>query len=148
MKIATFVVVDDKLSSRRGEYVYTVNGDVIYPLETPLPVIQRGKGCIGVALVNSSTRTKSSTTINFAMSKVSKTEADAYYTLYRNQISMSNSEEDAYENASDMVIPGMMTSAGVKPKTTRDNRNSSRTYGTKPRSLSDIYEDDDDYHWD
>jgi hypothetical protein len=48
MKVATFIVVDDTLSRNKEEFEFTVNGDVIYPLETPMPVIRKGTGCIGI----------------------------------------------------------------------------------------------------
>ena len=115
MKFATFIVVDDTFK-KREKCNFTVNGDVIYPLGTPMPVIVKGSGCIGVGIVVSSTRNGSSTSITFKLSKTDNASASAYYDLYRNQISVSTDSEDAYENASDMVIPGMMAGATVKPK--------------------------------
>lgn len=142
MKFATFIVVDDTFKKREKSN-FTVNGDVIYPLGTPMPVILKGSGCIGVGIVLESTRKGSSTSITFKLSKTDKASADAYYDLYRNQISVSSdASEDAYDNAADMVIPGMMAGANIKPKLSEDDRGRSRK-----RSLSDFMDDDDDYHW-
>lgn len=149
MKFATFIIVDDTLSRNREKCEFTVNGDVIYPLETPMPVIQKGKGCIGIGYIMSSTRRASSTTITFKLSNCSAEAGRAYYDLYRNQISVSNDVNDAYDNASDMVIPGMMMGAikqkpsfesGPKPSRGNNRRNA--------RSLSDYLDDDDDSGWD
>ena len=140
MKFTTFIVVDDTFK-KREKCNFTVNGDVIYPLGTPMPVIVKGSGCIGVGIVLSSTRNGSSTSITFKLSKTDNASANAYYDLYRNQISVSSDSDDAYENASDMVIPGMMAGATVKPKLSDDDR-----IRTRKRSLSDFMEDDD-YHW-
>ena len=144
MKFATFIVVDDTLSKKQGEAIFTVNGDVIYPLETPMPVIRKGVGCIGVGMIKSSMRSKSATTITFILSKCNEDSARAYYDLYRNQISIAPNSDDVYDNASDIVIPGMMMSAGVKPKISSSNssprKRRNETYG----SLTDYLDDDDD----
>ena len=143
MKFATFIVVDDTLLKRHGEVSFTVNGDVIYPLETPMPVIRKGTGCIGVGMIKSSTRSKSATTITFILSKCNEESARAYYDLYRNQISISPNTDDVYDAASDMVIPGMMASAGIKPKVSSDNYRPRRKKESHT-SLTDYLNDDDD----
>ena len=144
MKFATFIVVDDKLSRDKETCEYTVNGDVIYPLLTPLPVIKQGSGCIGIGIITSSIRKSSSTTVVFSLSKVSSEDANAYYNLYRNQISTLEDADDAYEATADMIIPGMMTRVISRPKGPSSGRPSPKRRQEPRRSLSDYMDDDDD----
>ena len=142
MKFNTFIVVDDTLkkNTRDNTCTFTVNGDVIYPIGVPMPVIRKGKGCVGVGIIISSTRNGTSTSITFTISNVNDASAKAYYSLYQNNISVSNDSDDAYENASDMIIPGMIANVSKTSKKSNNSRRSGRS------SLSD-YLEDDDYHW-
>ena len=138
MQIATFIVLDDPLKGYSKTQSRTVNGEVYYPLETPMPIILKGKGCIGIGMVNEMTISTSSTTIVFVASKISDNDANAYYALYRNQVSVSsNTSSDLYEQ-SDAIIPGMMTSINRKQHQPEPRR--------RNRSLMDYVDDDyDDY---
>lgn len=149
MKFSTFIVVDDTMTRNKETFTFTVSGDVIYPLETAIPVIKKGSGCIGIAIIKFSTRSATSTTITFKMSKCSTEDSRAYYNLYRNQISLSSDTEDSYENASDMIIPGMMTSASIKPTIESNSKHNTRSSRRNNSSLSDmLYDDDEDFpHW-
>ena len=140
MRIASFIVVDDyKRIKSGGICAHTVNGTVLYPLETSLPIIQKGKGCIGLGMVSEITMTTSSTRIVFSVSRVDDDDAKAYYRLYQNQVSTSN-DEDVYDASSDMVIPGMMVSSR-QPKISDRDRYDSQNH--RPRSLSDYMRDND-----
>ena len=139
MKLANFIVVDDTMSRNRDICTFTVNGDVIYPLETPLPVIRKGSGCIGIGIISSSTRKSTTTSITFKLSETSASAANAYYDLYRNQVSTGGSD-DAYDT-SDAIIPGMMVGSR-KPSASKDNSRNRRGRGP---SLSDIIRDN---NWD
>lgn len=141
MRIASFIVVDDyKRIKSGGICEHTVNGTVLYPLETSLPIIQKGKGCIGLGMVSETTMTTSSTRIVFRVSRVNDDDAKAYYRLYQNQVSTSN-DEDVYDASSDMVIPGMLTSSR-HPKISSDRYETSSRHRSK--SLSDYMRDNDD----
>ena len=150
MRITNFIVLDD-VPNRKHEYHHTVNGEVYIPLETTVPVIQKGYGCIGLGMVTEIVMRKDSTTIIFTMSKVGKDAADAYYSLYKNQVTMSDSN-DVYDQ-SDVVIPGMMASTAKstpKPKRSSSSNYNSPLYGGKRYnssggSLLDYVEDDP--HW-
>lgn len=104
MKLNSCIVVDQKV--RRGENRWTVTGTCLYPLETSLPVILKGKGCIGVAMISKLEITAESTTIYFDMKGVSEADSRAYYNLYRNQMSSSAYVEDPYDT-DDQLIPGI-----------------------------------------
>lgn len=139
MKLSTFIVVDDyKRIKTGGICEHTVNGAVIYPLETPLPIIQKGKGCIGIGMISEVNMTTSSTRIVFKVSKVNIDDGNAYYRLYQNQVSAVN-DDDAYDAAADMVIPGMMMG-----KSTRSSgRDLSESRRSRSKSLSDFMRDND-----
>lgn len=135
MRISNFIVVDDYKRIKNGStFLHSVNGTVIYPLETPLPIIQKGNGCIGIGMISEIVMSSSSTRITFTVSKVNSDDADAYYRLYQNQVSVSN-DTDGYDVGADMVIPGMMAS---QPKVTKRGYDSPRP---KSRSLSDFMRD-------
>lgn len=134
MEMKNFIVIDDSLRAKRSgydEYSHCMNGAVFVPLETPIPVIQKGKGCVGVGMVSKIIMTASSTTIIFTVEDTTESNAKAYYDLYRNQVSLSN-EKDVYDN-SDVVIPGVM---GIGKKK-RSNRDSDGDYRGRQSSISD-----------
>lgn len=138
MKLLQFIVVDGNTSVRRGENSYTVTGECYLPLESSIPVIQKGRGCIGLGIVKELNITVSSTRIKFEMYKdIAKDKRDAYYELYQSSASVTENADDPYENT-DTFIPGAMV--GKKSQKSRD-----RSRGT---SLSDYvkgYQDYDDF---
>lgn len=111
MNILNFIVIDDKQHyyDDNDLYSFTAQGECYIPLETPVPIIRRGIGCIGIGLVAELKITRTSTTIIYSISDISEMSARAYYDLYRNQATASNTEE--YRE--DVIIPGMMRKATV-----------------------------------
>ena len=145
MKITNFIVLDDRVG-RMSEYRHTVNGEVYIPLETSVPVIVKGVGCIGLGMVIEINMTKASTTFTFTMSKVGRDAADAYYSLYKNQISMTDTE-DVYDQ-SDVIIPGMMASTTKStPKPKRSSNYDSPLYEGRRSGSSLLDYMEDDPHW-
>lgn len=141
MKIANFIVVDDyKRIKNGGVCEHSVNGTVLYPLDTPIPIIQKRSGCIGIGMVTEITMSSSSTRIVFSVSKVNDDDANAYYKLYQNQVSVSN-DDDSYDAAGDMVIPGMMVGKTPRPSI----RNSHESSRPRSSSLSDFMKDNGYY---
>lgn len=112
MQIKNFIVVDDLDKARRkGKCAF--NGEVYIPIETSIPVIHKGRGCIGVGVVHQLIITKGSTVVTFSLeTDISETSKRAYYDLYRNQNTMNDSD-DMYDN-SDVVIPGAIGSIGSR----------------------------------
>lgn len=112
MKILNFIEVTRSMSEG-GQYV-AVTGECYIPCGTPVPVIQKGKKCLGIGVVKSLRITAETTDITFELStNISKEKKQAYYDLYRNNASISDSE-DPYENT-DQIIPGAMV--GKKKRT-------------------------------
>lgn len=90
---------------------FSIPGNVIFPIGVPVPVIVKGKGCGGNAIISSVYYDENSTTITFTLSEVSKETGNAIYSLYRGQASTSSQSADSYE---DQFIPGAMRkSSGV-----------------------------------
>ena len=147
MDILSFIVIDGKPQyvgehENKDVYSHTLEGEVYIPLETPIPIIRRGSGCIGIGLVVELTITKTSTTIVYSMSNISEVNAKAYYDLYRNQATASNT--DGYQE--DVVIPGMMRNVGNVPKPKKSGNNK-RNSNKSHRSLMDypsVFDDDYD----
>jgi hypothetical protein len=114
MNFATFLVIDAETNTRSmrrsaKDYQYSEQGEIIYPLEVPIPIIKRRTGCIGIAVISELKITKTKTTIVFSITEIDKTAANAYYQLYRNTASMNQmSSDDVYSNAEDAIIPGAM----------------------------------------
>lgn len=124
MKVENYIVISDKISHKRVQN-FTVNGEVYIPLDIPVPVILKGTGCVGIGIVTELVITSAATTITFNYEpNIDKGSKIAYYNLYRNQVSQKTNSEDPYENSSDVVIPGAITSISTK--------------GTKNKST---------YHW-
>lgn len=154
LQICTFLVIDSNVNLRslrtedRGIYKFTNNGSLIYPLETPLPIIKSGTGCVGVAVIQEMRVTATKTMVLFKVTEVSDSDGKVYYNLYRNTQSMRTEQtgSDVYDGSEDVVIPGAMmsTSAMHKPNTTPRSSNESRPQRNDDRrsigdlSLSDI----------
>lgn len=155
MRINTGIVLDKDFrvtTNGKREMDFTITGQHLFPLETPIPVYKKKEGCIGIGIVKSIYMTAESTTIQFVMSRVSKQEAAAYTNLYQNQLATQITEDDPY--VTEAFIPG---AAGVKVSAMDEG--SIIDNPTLPRypshsSLMDNYDDeyedddDDDYHWD
>lgn len=111
MKLLNFIVVDKSLSN--GNNFFTVTGECYLPLEKVVPVIKSGKGCIGVGIVKALHITSSSTEIEFLFeSDISKSNKEAYYDLYKNN--MGSDSSDPYET--EAFIPGAMMGSGNNKK--------------------------------
>ena len=153
MNIMHFIVIDDSLKSKRmvssNRYHHTLNGEVYIQPETPVPVIQKGKGCIGIGMVSELRITASSTTIIFEVRETTESNMEAYYALYRNQISVTPSS-DSYDE-SDVIIPGAIRSVSGNGSDYKPSKGSNKDiYGEprrKNRSILDIADDDEEYHW-
>lgn len=147
MQIKNFIVVDDLEKARRkGKCAF--NGEVYIPIGTSIPVIHKGRGCIGIGVVHQLIISSESTTVSFSLeTNISDTSKRAYYDLYRNQNTMSESG-DMYDN-SDVVIPGAIgsISASKSPRPSWSGReygdNGNRRRDNSP-SLGDMLEDDFD----
>lgn len=64
----------------------TLTDHLLFDMETPNPVIVRGIGCIGYAIIEEITFTRNgSTKVLFTLKPISKGTAEAAYTLYNNQ---------------------------------------------------------------
>lgn len=84
---------------------FSMPGIIIYPIGVPIPVIVKGKGCGGNAVISNVSYDENSTTITFSLNSVSKDVGNAIYSLYRGQASTSGQSSDSYE---DQFIPGAM----------------------------------------
>ena len=137
MNLMNFIVLDssDKLKENKighNLYEYTVSGEVFINLETAIPVIQQGKGCVGLGLVKKLTITKNSTTIEFTCDQISNQAAEAYYSLYRTNTALGN--DDSYDSQ-DVLIPGAMATA--TSITNADRQNGGYRRSRRNDSLSD-----------
>lgn len=141
MNILNFIVIEGKPqyygeTNDEDAYSFTAQGECYIPLETPVPIIKRGSGCIGIGLVLQLEITKTSTTIIYTVSDISETNAKAYYDLYRNQATASNSEE--YNE--DTIIPGMMRTATSMPRPKKSDYDIGKRKQNSHKSLLD-YDD-------
>lgn len=107
---------------------YRVSGMVIFPINSPIPVIVKGEGCIGIASVSKFTVDATSTTITFTLEECSKEASKVFYNLYKNYtVGGGIDADDPYSNT-DQLIPGAMLNPNLRPR--------------KKRSR-DIFDDDD-----
>lgn len=130
----------DDYKTKNG-YEYTIEGAKIYPLETALPIIIQGSGCVGVGWITRYIVTTTSTTISFDKLIFNKPEVlEAYYNLYKAVASND-------ENSEDVIIPGLKKKKERAPKNKFrvDNDSYSRSSNKKfIDSLDDIDDDDSD----
>lgn len=133
-----FLVLDDGGNFKvKGNYDVRISGYQILNIDTYVPIIVKGRGCVGMAEVKSLLFTKDTTSVRFNFYNVnSKEEGKAYYDLYRNSV---NGDED-YENSQDTVIPGIagnkrLTSSIFNEDDDDDDDNSDTFYrGPRPTS--------------
>jgi len=141
MKISNFIVMDRGPDGRHGTAY--ANEYLVVPIAQPLPVIVRGRGCVGLGVVTKIEITDDGTTIKFDFDRsISDAEAEAYYNLYRNQA--SNGGEDRYSNT-EAVIPGAISRLGNN----RSERSNDSRKGHKKKSSGGLldYMDDGDIDW-
>lgn len=120
MKILNFIVTDQPI--KRGRNEYTVLGECFIQCETPIPVITKNRGCVGLGIVKEFTVSKHSTTIKFNLEKdISQDSKKAYYDLYRTSISVNEDSNDPYENT-DTIIPGAIAGSGGRVQSHLSNR--------------------------
>lgn len=118
-----FIVVDDSFSKRFGRQSFTVTGQQLYQIGTAIPVIRKGSGCIGIAVVEAFTVTQTATTVTFDVSKVNENDAKVYYKLYQNSLSIG--ESDDMSDQEDMIIPGAMLGRDRNPEKRKTRRGGS-----------------------
>lgn len=127
MEFKSFLVLRDKPDCYDGETEeVTVKGQQIFNIGNLVPIIQSGKGCVGNALIKQITINETTTTVTYIYSEVGKDLAKAYYSLYRNDVSMqrNSGSSDIYDN-DDMIIPGAFgRSVEPKPAKGRERRGS------------------------
>ena len=143
MQIKNFIVVDDLDKARRkGKCAF--NGEVYIPIGTAIPVIHKGRGCIGIGVVHQLVISEGSTVVSFSLeTEVSENNKCAYYDLYRNQNTMSNNN-DMYDN-SDVVIPGAIGNIGSGgPRPNWSNQSFDNNRRDRSPSLGDMIGDDFD----
>lgn len=134
MEIKFFLEVEDPRQiskAKNGLLQYHNNGQICYTVGSVIPVIHLKNGCIGLAHVKRVIIMEEMTTIEFELNRSTEAAEKAYYSLYRNTVSVSKSN-DPYE-ANDVIIPGAM---GVKKR--------EQTKLPYPRFRNDDDDDDDD----
>lgn len=146
LSLETFIVIDaeTKMSSIKtgGQYEWTNSGMKLYPIGTILPIIKKGKECMGLGVVRSMTITESSTTIVFEVVEQGR-DYSAYYNLYRNQNTVGyTNATDSYDEY-DMVVPGAYTASranatpSVKSSKPSASRSSKKRVPSYMRDLDD-----------
>lgn len=144
---SSFIVIPKNSSvnqfrNGRNTFEYSDNGMIIYPIGVA-PVIQKGVGCIGIATISSFTVKQDMTTVRFEYRQLGnsprdKSLAEAYYSLYRNNLNMNTAQDDY--SSEDVFIPGAMTSPISAKKTGKIRDTSMRGFGRD----DDDEEDSDD----
>lgn len=151
MEIANFIVIDDSTKRCREDneiFKHTVNGTVFMPIGVTLPVIRKGHGCQGLGVVTELRITSTSTTMFFKIYNCAPEAGNAYYSLYRNQLTTSASAlDDVYDNT-DVIIPGALQNVKPVPNHTKLGHDTSYSRQRGYSSLSDFDGmDSDDVHW-
>ena len=151
IKITNYLVLDSNteissLKVSRHTHGYTEQGTVLYPIKNVIPVIVRGKGCVGTALVKTVIMREETTTVEFEFTKVDPVTAKVLYNMYMNNSSMVNNSDDVYSN--DVSIPGAINAPKVN---LADKLESNKRqimddiFGTVNGKKRSRYDDDDDF---
>lgn len=133
MKISNFILIDNDSSTTfyaSRKYQYTNTGSIIYPIGSIVPVIRKGKNCVGLAKVVSFMVTEDTTTVAFTMlGKISDQTKEAYYALYSQDASFGTRDADDIYESTDQFIPGAM---GLGKGATRKSKKSKPFYDDDP----------------
>lgn len=142
MEFKNFIVLADMPSKGKTQEA-SLSGEVILPLDTPLPVIVQGTGCIGLGVVFELRIRLDGTIVLYKLTRdIDNRSKEAYYNLYRNQVSSGGAEE---RYNADAVIPGAIGSLRGNSSRQRsaymnDDIPSRRS---RPTGLTDFLDDDD-----
>lgn len=116
-KFGSFIELDEGLSlkslqSSRERYAFSDAGQIIYSIGIPIPVIEKRRRCIGIAIPEKIVMTAESTKVIFSFEEVSKEAQIVFYNLYKNSVTMkADTERDIYD--ADITIPGAVSSPGI-----------------------------------
>ncbi|SCI51211.1 DUF2584 family protein [Intestinibacter bartlettii] len=82
-----YLVLDDNdlKQTNQNEFICIKNDKRIYPLDSPIPIIFKNEGCIGLVSINSFKVYKNTTEINFSYVKKFDFDSDIskhYYDMY------------------------------------------------------------------
>lgn len=110
--IETFLVSNDDFNYKPGaSYMTSVTGSRIFNINSLVPVIQKGAGCVGVAQINELHINQYGTEVYFTFHKASDKAKEAYYNLYKNNLNL-NASENEYEDSDELIIPGLSHGSG------------------------------------
>lgn len=116
ISVAQYIVVDYTIHNL-GEYKNTVSGTVLFPIGAILPIIVSGKGCIGLAKVETCTLRETSSTVFFEVFELGDyKDYSGIYLMY--QTTNGNSSNDDYDDAPAFGVP--------RASESKRNKNSSR----------------------
>jgi Ni,Fe-hydrogenase III small subunit len=130
-------------------YEYTDGGSILYPINNVIPVIVKGKGCIGTALVKYLIMKEETTTVGFEFNTaISDTTAKVMYAMYMNNSSMMNDNDDVYSH--DVSIPGAVNAPKVNLANKLESGSTKRKimddiFGTINGKKNSYYDDEDDF---
>jgi hypothetical protein len=157
LKITNYLVVDSNIDMRelkisKNCYEYTSEGSIFYPIKSVIPVIVKGKGCVGTAVIKQILIKEETTTVGFEFNTVDSVTAKVMYSMYMNNASMMNtSDGDIYNH--DVSIPGAINAPVVNladklgqregQKIMRDVYDTISGRRSSPRNS--FNDDDDDY---
>ena len=135
--VLNFIILNESIEHERHEYKYSFPDQLLYPLNTPIPIIVKGFGCIGIGSIHTiileNHNNGPRTTIIFTMTQTPEPYQQAYYNLYRNTLPSMSNTDDIYENT-DMLIPGFIQTKKQSPVNTKKSNR---------RRPSSFYDDDD-----
>lgn len=113
IQFPTMLILDSdqevrELKSNKNTYVYHSSRFEFYAIGVPVPIIIRGKKCVGLAIPKAITFDEAGSVLKFRFKEVSDSAAQEYLKLYV-MISASNPMNDSgdpYEDAESQMIPG------------------------------------------
>lgn len=118
LEVRQFLVVDDKRLLSKGKFKYS-GSTSIFPINQDIPVIVKGKGCVGITRIDSLYIDESGTTVEYGdIARVDEATGKALYNLYRASVgtkAAANKSSNDMEDYEDQVIPGLFRpSRGVR----------------------------------
>lgn len=128
LEIENYLVLESNAPSLSGlkegkHWKYSVSGPHIYPIDVSIPIIRKGEGCVGLAVIQSLMITSYRTDITFNVYSVDNAAGKAYYNLYRDNINTGmNKSDDEYADSEDVLIPGLMGSSSRRSSFDEDER--------------------------
>lgn len=124
MTLGLFIHCEANQLEEESTYYYALSGEVVYQIGSVLPVITKGKECIGLGKVTKVESNGNVTKVFFTFYETTRENKKAYYSLYTSNAG-NVSEPEHYE---EYYVPGVFSNSESKSPKSKSKRSSLYDY--------------------